>query len=213
MTEHTAIWDALSKTDPNQTKAFNRAGGFKGTAVKPIWILRRLTEQFGPAGNGWGVNQPTFETVHCGEEILVYCTVSAWHGDPANVLWGVGGDKVMAKRSSGSFCDDEAFKKAFTDAVNNAFKSIGCAADIHMGLFDDDKYVSQVREEFDAISPPAFISDDQRAQITARAQAAGVPLTAILKRYGIDGIQHLPAANFDDVLAGLDLTIQQKKAA
>lgn len=148
MTNNLAIWDALGKTDPNATKPFKRGGGFSGTSVKPMWILKRLTEQFGPAGIGWGVNKPEFQVVEGGGDVLVYCTVSAWHGEKSNVLWGVGGDKVAGKNKNGPFSDDEAFKKAFTDAVNNAFKSIGVAADIHMGLFDDDKYVSQTRAEF-----------------------------------------------------------------
>lgn len=147
---NTEIWDALARTDPTATKPFSRAGGFKGTAVKPMWIIKRLTEQFGAAGVGWGVNRPEFQVVPCEGETLVYCTVSAWHGARENLLWGVGGDKVQAKRSSGPFCDDEAFKKAFTDAINNAFKSIGVAADIHMGRFDDDKYVEQISAEFEA---------------------------------------------------------------
>lgn len=154
MNDSLKIWEALGKTDPAATKSFKRGGGFSGTAVKPMWIIKRLTEQFGPAGVGWGVNEPRFEVVRGGEhDVLVYCTVSAWHGDRSNVLWGVGGDKVAGTNKNGVFTDDEAFKKAFTDAINNAFKSIGVAADIHMGLFDDDKYVSQTREEF---SGPAY---------------------------------------------------------
>jgi hypothetical protein len=148
MADNLAIWNALGKTDPNATKPFKRGGGFSGTAVKPMWILKRLTEQFGPAGVGWGVNEPTFQVVSSGDDVLVYCTVSAWHGKRDNILWGVGGDKVAGKNKNGLFTDDEAFKKAFTDACNNAFKSIGVAADIHLGLFDDDKYVSQARIEF-----------------------------------------------------------------
>jgi hypothetical protein len=155
MTENLRIWDALGRTDPKHTKQFSRAGGFKGTAVKPIWITKRLTEQFGPAGIGWGVNEPSFQVVPCEGEVLVYCTVSAWHGDRSNVLWGVGGDKVQAKRQSGAFCDDEAFKKAFTDAIGNAFKSIGVGADIHMGQFEDAKYVAEVGREFAANEQPA----------------------------------------------------------
>jgi hypothetical protein len=145
------IWDALSKTDPAQTKSFSRAGGFKGTAVKPMWVVKRLTEEFGPCGEGWGIGRPHFEVVHGGPgEALVYCTVSCWHGSPDNELWGVGGDRVATMRKSGEpFFDDEAFKKAFTDAVNNAFKFVGVAADIHMGLFDDSKYVAEVTKEFE----------------------------------------------------------------
>jgi len=149
MTDNLTIWNALEKTDPAHTKAFNRSGGFKGTAIKPIWIIKRLTEQFGPCGVGWGVNEPSFQVVTCEREILVFCTVSCWHGKKENVLCGVGGDKVQAARKDNMFCDDEAFKKAFTDAVGNAFKFLGVGADVHMGLFDDDKYVTQARQEFE----------------------------------------------------------------
>lgn len=153
MSDKTAIWDALGVTDPAQTKGFSRAGGFRGTAVKPMWVMQRLTEQFGPCGVGWGVSEPSFRLVEAGDDILVYCTVSAWHTAPENVLWGVGGDKVAGKNKNGTFTDDEAFKKAFTDAIMNAFKFIGVAADVHMGRFDDNKYVQEARETFNPSKP------------------------------------------------------------
>jgi len=147
---NTAIWDALSKTDPKHTKQFKRAGGFSGTAMKPIWIVKRMTEQFGPCGQGWGINRPEFQVEHTPDESLVYCYVSIWHGSRENEIWGVGGDKVRTTRKSGDvFTDDEAFKKAFTDAVNNALKYLGIGADIHMGQFDDSKYVQDLTNEFE----------------------------------------------------------------
>lgn len=152
------VWNALCRTDPAQTKAFNRAGGFKGTAVKPIWVVKRLTEQFGACGEGWGIGEPQFQVINGDhKEVLVYCTVECWHGSPENKLYGVGGDKVVThikanpqyNRAERWENDDEAFKKAFTDAVNNAFKFVGVAADIHMGQFDDSKYVNELRKEFE----------------------------------------------------------------
>jgi len=153
-----AIWEALSKTDPRHTKEFKRAGGFSGTALKPIWIIQRLTKQFGPCGEGWGMGRPEFQVV-AGEnrEVLVYCTVSCWHGHPENTLYGVGGDKIVTyikanekyNRPERWESDDEAFKKAFTDAVNNAFKFVGVGADIHMGQFEDNKYVQDTAREFE----------------------------------------------------------------
>lgn len=147
---NTDLWDRLGKTDPKHTRAFQRAGGFKGTAIKPMWSFRRMTEEFGPCGEGWGINEPSFQVVSGADgEVLVYCTVSIWYGaNKTKTVFGVGGDKVVAKFSSGLKGDDEAFKKAFTDAVTNALKLIGVGADIHMGLFDDNKYVSEVRAEF-----------------------------------------------------------------
>jgi hypothetical protein len=148
VTDKKVLWDKLSKTDPAHTKSFSRSGGFKGTAIKPQWVVMRLTEEFGPCGLGWGINRPEFQVVPVGAEVMVYCTVSCWHGTLDNILWGVGGDKVSTSRQSGTFNDDEAFKKAFTDAIMNAFKFLGVAADVHMGLFDDSKYVQEVKADF-----------------------------------------------------------------
>lgn len=153
-----AIWDVLSRTDPKHTKGFKRAGGFTGTAIKPIWIVQMLTAHFGPCGVGWGMNKPEYEVVPGNNgEVLVYCTVACWHGDRESVLYGVGGDKAVTyikaneqyNRPERWENDDEAFKKAFTDAVNNAFKFVGVGADVHMGLFDDSKYVRETAAEFD----------------------------------------------------------------
>lgn len=154
MTNNTAIWDRLGKTDPAHVKGFKRAGGFSGTAIKPMWSFRRMTEEFGACGKGWGINEPSFQTVPGVEgEVLVYCTVSVWHGQRENTVFGVGGDKAVTKNKYGLASDDEAFKKAFTDAITNALKLIGVGADVHMGLFDDSKYVNAMRDEFSAPRP------------------------------------------------------------
>lgn len=150
MTVNMRIWDALSKTDPRHTKPFKRAGGFQGTAIRPIWLTKRLTEQFGPAGTGWGMDEPKFQTVSAGEEILVFCTVALWYGgdQPRAKVYGVGGDKVVGKNKYGAFTNDEAFKASYTDALSNAMKQIGMGADIHMGMFEDEKYVRETTREF-----------------------------------------------------------------
>lgn len=145
---NTDLWDRLGRTDPKHTKTFKRSGGFEGTAIKPMFSYRRMTEEFGPCGVGWGIGEPTFQVVPAAEEILVYCTVSVWHEKPEQRVFGVGGDKVAGKNKYGVSTDDEAFKKAFTDAVTNALKLIGVGADVHMGMFDDNKYVNTMREEF-----------------------------------------------------------------
>lgn len=155
---NTRHWDALGKTDPKHTKGFSRAGGFKGTALKPIWIIQQLTKHFGPVGVGFGMNEPRFQIVDLSKDtgrVMVYCWVECWHTTPTNTFWGVGGDTVQDQFRDGRMApDDEAFKKAYTDAVNNAFKFVGVGADIHMGQFEDSKYVREVEAEFAAAAPP-----------------------------------------------------------
>ncbi len=146
---NTDLWDTLGKTDPGHTKKFKRAGGFEGTAIKPMWSYHRMTEEFGPCGVGWGVNKPEFQVVPVLEgEVLVFCTVSIWYEKPEQTAFGVGGDKAVGKNKYGLTADDEAFKKAYTDAVTNALKFIGVGADVHMGMFDDNKYVNTMKVEF-----------------------------------------------------------------
>lgn len=144
------IWDQLGKTDPAHTKQFQRSGGFRGTAIKPMWCNLRMTEFFGPCGIGWGMDKPSFETREADKEMLVFCTVGVWYVENGTrgLVYGVGGDKYVISQQSGLRASDEAFKAAYTDAIGNAMKFIGVAADVHMGLFDDNKYVADMKAEF-----------------------------------------------------------------
>ena len=193
---NTKLWDALGKTDPEHTKKFSRSGGFKGTAVKPMWVYHRLTEQFGPVGVGWGHNKPDFQVVHATEgEVLVYCTVECWHTERMNTFHGVGGDKAVGRNKNGLVTDDEAFKKAFTDAVMNAFKSVGVAADIHMGLHDDDKYVASIRQDF--VPQPPTINDDQATELEVLMDALNFPVARLLEASKIKNLKQLRAEKFE----------------
>ena len=151
MSDNLEIWKQLSKTDPDQTKGFKRSGGFSGTAVKPIYLIQKMTQAFGPCGIGWAIGRPEFTTVPGPEGLTsVHCSLDVRvkiDGEWSDPIPGVGGDQAIGKNRFGIFVDDEAFKKAFTDAVGNALKFLGMSADIHMGRFDDSKYVADLRQE------------------------------------------------------------------
>lgn len=152
-------WSALERTDPTATKPFKRAGGFAGTATKPIYHTKKMTETFGPCGIGWGMSKPEFQLVSAGSETLVFCTVALWYmdGEQRGEVFGVGGDKVIAQQRTGPFVSDEAFKAAFTDALGNAMKHIGVGADVHMGEFDKygrDRDDAPAPRERSATPPP-----------------------------------------------------------
>lgn len=202
---NTKIWDALGKTDPAHTKGFKRAGGFSGTAMKPIWIVKRMTEQFGPVGEGWGMHEPNFQVVPADKEVLVFCTVAVWHTSPQKVFYGVGGDKVVASRGNGSFNSDEAFKMAYTDAVNNALKYLGVGADIHMGLFDDSKYVAQVDREFaeaeKKATQPEGVPEAEFSKLKSLAQASGTTSQELCKKYGVNNLRLLNQAQYTDAIS------------
>ena len=175
MTDNLAIWNKLGRTDPDQTKTFQRGGGFKGTAIKPIYTEQKMTEVFGPCGTGWGFTEPRFELVPASDgQTAVYCWLSLWYvhnGVRSEPIPGVGGDFVVVKQRDGLRTNDEAFKAAFTDAIGNAMKHLGMSADVHMGLFDDSKYLRSLREEKEPAGNPASRGAGGGAPSTAPASA------------------------------------------
>lgn len=100
-------------------------GRLKGmTNINPMWRILKLTELFGPVGFGWKTVTLSEEVVpgHDGEmvvntRIALYVKVDGEWSEP---IEGSGGAKLVVKETGGFYTDDEAFKKARTDALSNA---------------------------------------------------------------------------------------------
>lgn len=184
MTDNLRHWDELSKTDPTFTKAFTRGGGFRGTDINPTWRIKRMTERFGPVGIGWGMTEPHFDMVQEDAGRVVYCRVGIWYRDgdqKSEIIWGVGGDVVSGKRANGqAFVDDEAQKKAYTDALGNAMKAIGVSADVFLKQFDDSKYREEVGREFAEKRQEAKPSANRPQTKSEQAKPPAEPITLFL---------------------------------
>lgn len=145
---NTKMYLELSRTDPNATKPFTKKGGFSGTAIDPAWRWMRLTEYFGPCGQGWGAEQLAF---HIAEGIAFVC-VRLWYRVPnedgtmgtGEQCWTPpqwGGSELIKVVKGYTVTSDEALKMAMTDAMGKcAGMFLGLGADIYLGSFEDDKY-------------------------------------------------------------------------
>ena len=159
------LWEAVCHTDPKYTKEFSRAGGFKGTAINPTYQTMRATDIFGPYGMGWGMRNFKSQFVHAGDEVLHLLEVEFWYKATKEFIEqyqpkgavegevysfpGFGATTFVAKRRDGStFMDEEAAKKSETDARTKCLSQLGFSADIHLGLYDSNKYVNDVRAQF-----------------------------------------------------------------
>ena len=152
------LWEKVEKTDPEHTKAFQKGGGFKGTAIKPIYLIKKATELWGPAGNawGWGVTDEKiidgaplilnglcvgYEKLHSVRIDLYYPTGVKEHGKAFGNVESYGHTILCGQRSNGAFfTDDEAPKKSLTDAIGKALHYLGFSADVYFGQFDGSKY-------------------------------------------------------------------------
>lgn len=133
---------------PQEAQKQIGAGKLKGfTDINPMWRLKMLTDQFGPCGFGWYIEEARYWTESVGNEIAVLCEVKLKVKHPEKDEWsapiiGVGGSKLAGK-GKGDGIDDEAHKMAFTDAISIACKNLGMAADIYFAN-DRTKYNTYV---------------------------------------------------------------------
>lgn len=140
-------WNKLEKTDPEYTKKFDK-GTFKGTAINPTYQIKKMTEMYGACGTGWSYSVQDVKTVElASQEVMVYVTIALFVGGNRDGIVGVGGDYIYRKTQNGFRADDDAMKKATTDALVNAFKFLGMCADVYLGRYDDNKYVQELKDE------------------------------------------------------------------
>lgn len=149
------LWNKVEKTDPQHTKPYKGKGGFSGTAIKPIYLIKKATELWGPIGARWGA-KVVEEKVHDGAPIIfnnAVVGVEKLHSVlielryPANEYEGTiqsfGHTLLCGSNKNGFFTDDEAPKKSFTDAIGKALHYLGFSADVYFGQFDGNKYADQ----------------------------------------------------------------------
>ena len=148
MSEHLTLWNEFADIDPKFTKAIT-GKAYKGTSPNPQYVIRCLTELFGPVGMGFGWRVLAEEFVPLGTETLHWCRIEFWHTDRANTFEAYGQTKAAYQTSGGKFIvDEDAPKKSLTDAIIKAASQIGIAANIFLGRWDDQKYVQEVNAEY-----------------------------------------------------------------
>ena len=121
------------------------------TNVNPMWRIQKLTELFGQCGVGWKIEQVSRWTESTGQgEVAVFCEVNLFvkkDGEWSAPIFGQGGNMLMHRSTewvngqpvSSVHIDDEAYKKAYTDAISVACKALGFAADVYYQE-DETKY-------------------------------------------------------------------------
>lgn len=129
---------------PQEAKKPIKGGRLNGfTDINPMWRIKTLTELFGPCGIGWKKKRTDCQFKEgANGEVSVFVTVEltvktddGW-SEPVE---GSGGAMFVTKERNGLYTDDEAIKKAETDAIGSAVKLLGFSADVYYEK-DRDKY-------------------------------------------------------------------------
>jgi hypothetical protein len=190
------IWDKVSKTDVDHTK--EGSFGRKFTAIDAHSQIREATRTFGPVGEGWGYENE-FGTIDTGRELYITCDLTMWWSTQGE--WE--GNKVSHRRSFGPIrglcvlqgvktdgkarpADSDAAKKAMTDALTKGLSHLGFNADVFLGQFDDNKYVTALKHEKQAEQSAAELAYQQdRAKFIEAIKNCKKPeqIDAVMENY------------------------------
>ena len=140
---------------PVEAKKDIQAGRLKGkTDINPLWRIQTLTREFGPAGIGWYTEVEKQWTEECGNERAVYIKLNldikvdnTW----SKPIEGFGGAMVVSNEKNGLYLDDDASKKAYTDAISQACRSLGIGADVYWAndatKYQQEKALEESRDQ------------------------------------------------------------------
>ena len=200
---------------PQEARKEIGAGRLKGyTDINPMWRIKRLTELFGPCGFGWWTQNEKFTFEECKTgETAVFCELELVVVDPetdiaSHPIKGFGGNKFVANEKNGPYCNDEAMKMAYTDALSIACKSLGFSHDIYYSK-DRTKYSmpeDEVNESKAAPAASAPAGDSHTAEeyqaITKRIQNGITLVTKTMDKEAKDKfmqdvvVKHIGAVNY-----------------
>lgn len=144
MSENLKLYERVRSVPENAKKPI-KGGRLNGmTDISPMWRIKTLTEEFGPCGFGWKYTLDK-QWVELGADgvLMAFCNITLYikqDGVWSDGIPGTGGASLVAKEKNGLYSDDEAFKKALTDALSVACKAIGMGADVYWDK--DSKYNS-----------------------------------------------------------------------
>lgn len=145
---------------PKEAQKTITGGRLNGmTDISPMWRVKKLTELFGPAGIGWRFDPPVFEEKQGVKgEVMVHCFTNLYIKQDDSAEWsapipGVGGSMLIATEKGGQRTDDEAYKKAYTDAQSVACKALGIGADVYWSK-DRTKYDQPTPQQKQPASKP-----------------------------------------------------------
>ncbi len=131
------LWSKVEKSNPLYVKKVT-LGKREFHAVAAQSQIMKATELWGPVGDKWGICEENFRLIEAGEENkhILYQGV---------LIYPSGELPIHSSIKAG--LPDWA-KKVATDALTKGLSKLGFNADIFMGMWDDNKYVAEMRRQW-----------------------------------------------------------------
>ena len=144
------FWNKVEKTNPNHTKVA-KVGGRSLTAINAQQQIKNATEQWGMYGSNWGLKDINLSYKQEGlvnDQILAIAQAVFYYPEGEFQIGSSIFVQVWYAGKEYNKIDDDFLKKLETDMTTKSLSKLGFNADVFLGKFDDNKYVSGLRQEF-----------------------------------------------------------------
>jgi len=137
------LWKSVEKTDPSFTKHVKARGGY--TSIDATYQAMKATEQFGIYGKGWGLESIEYDSTLLDKTNMIICR--------AVFFYTIKGDRFSfplcnaISPMNGSKADEDFCKKLETNTISKALSKLGFSADVFMGKFENEDYLSNLKIE------------------------------------------------------------------
>lgn len=145
-----SIWKQVEKTNPAFTKEV-KINGRMMTTINATHQLEMATTIFGAYGDGFGISKITHEQQRVDTDILLIAHATFFYRLEEKVIeFPISASmKMLYIAGNGRVIfDADAYKKIETDICTKSLSKLGFSADVFKGLYDDNKYVSDVIQQF-----------------------------------------------------------------
>lgn len=230
-----SIWNQVEKTDTRYIKNAE-VNGQKITSLNGTAMIMRATEIFGPVGIGfgWKVLEERYDTGHevfvgegntrasIGHVVNHTIKIGFWfmQDGQRGEIEQYGCTEYMRKTKYGMMTDGEAPKKSLTDAIKKSLSMLGFSADVFLGMFDDQNYVDQLKEEQaieQAVDKDAEILRQKQERLEWLNSAVETISKAVtaheLKMLNVKYIREATRRNEPTFIARITRAFEERKAA
>ena len=149
--DNLSLWNKVEKTNPAHTKDA-KIGQLSIKAINAQSQIKEATKQFGTYGNTWGLKNLKYSFMDIGTTKMAMLGVEFYYPSGEFEIHTTLKIAYMTQGANGYLkIDDDFMKKMETDVTTKALSKLGFNADVFMGLYDDNRYVNQMKEEFNPV--------------------------------------------------------------
>lgn len=181
------LWDRVKTPEIKYTKKVNMRGGF--TATSPQYLIKLATKEFGSYGKGFGLCESKFDYSLLETHRIAIHNARFFYCINANRYEFIITNTVEMVTKNG-FVDTDFAKKAETNTLCKALSKIGFAADIYMGMFEDQEYIYNLASE-QAINEASDKDAERAKQAAELKQECQRAITAINKSNSMSELEGL----------------------